>query len=184
MHHRHCDKAKGPTSHVISLAALRQNGLPVLYPELENASGHAKWALTTIALRKIWHGDEYGEVCRGKTTFKELQAATDLAVRWFKPPFDPLKLVIYLLSFKRRELNLSESEIHRMSVSTKASWARHPVDVREFSIATKAVEQGEQVDQVDSPVALCSRDCFGNALGSMDDSADALTQALLHTHIF
>lgn len=179
VHHRHCDKANGPTSHIISLADLRQNGLPTLYPELEDASGHAKWALTTIALRKIWHGDECGEVDRWKTTFEELQAATNLAVRWFKPPFDPLKVAIYFLSFKRREHDFDGTGI----MSTKESWARHPVDVREFALVVQAVDQANQDDRVDSPLEIYSRDCFGDALGSGDHSVDRLTQTLLHSYI-
>lgn len=182
VHNRHCDRANGPTSHVISLAALRQNGLPVLYPELENASGHAKWALTTIALRKIWHGDEYGEVGRRKTTFEEMQAAANLAVMWFKPPFDPLKVAIYLLSFKRRDLSFSQTDVGDMPMSTKESWARHPVDVREFALAVKVVEQNNQDDRVDSPLVPDRRDCFGHVSNSRDPSVNGVIQSLLHSY--
>jgi len=131
MHRRPCEKMVGSISHVISLASLQNSGLPILYPELDDPIGHDKWALRTIYLRKIWHGDEYGNVDPWRSGREELEAAVRVAITWFKHPFDPLHLAICLLSFKRREISTVNSRDALGCLSEE--WMRHPTDVREFA---------------------------------------------------
>lgn len=69
-HHGDCSKVNWPTSHVTSLPTFRQKWAlyTITHPELDNPCGQTKWALTTVIVRKIWHGDEYGAVSRWRTT--------------------------------------------------------------------------------------------------------------------
>lgn len=166
VHHRYCEEVNGPTSHVISLAALRQNGLAVLYPELDDPTGHEKWALRTVSLRRIWHGDEYGKVPRQRSTRGELQAAASLASKWFRHPFDPAQLAVCLLSFKRRQLSVNEANADGNITGVAEEWMRHPVDVREFVLAAQVVKYAEQNMRIDSPLEQDESDRGDYTFGS------------------
>ena len=183
VHSHHYGDLNYPTSYVISLAMLRQDGLPMLYPELDDPRGHAKWALTTIALRKKWHGDESGNVDQWQSTLGELQTAANLAVKWFKPPFDPLQLAIYLLSFKRRELDPNQMVCEREMVVLQEAWMRHPVDVRQFVIASTVIENANHARRVSSSSAFHETDSKRDTLISEDFFTELVVQALLYSYI-
>lgn len=182
VHHRYCEEVNGPTSHVISLVALRQNGLAVLYPELDDSAGHDKWALRTVALRKIWYGDEYGKVQRRRSMREELQAAASLASKWFKHPLDPVQLAVYLLSFKMRQLSVYEENADRDIRGGTEEWMRHPVDVREFVLAAQVAKDAEQNTRVDSPLEQHECNCGELTFGSESIVERCVLQRLLRCY--
>lgn len=179
MHRRPWETTDGSISHVISLASLQGNGLPVLYPELHDPMCHDKWALRTIYLRKIWYSDEYGQVDPWKSSREELEAVVKLAMAWFKPPFDPLHLAICLLSFRRRQYRATAARVECAPRGVPEEWMRHPVDVREFSFAAGFVKEADVDAQVDSPIVGGSK----NMPNSTCSDEHTVLQSLLHRYV-
>lgn len=135
VHRRYCERTQKQSSSVISMACLEQNGIYTLYPELSDPAGHGVWALRTIQLRKLWHGEDDEAI----SSTEELRAAVKLAITWFKDSSDPMGLAIYLLSFKKRRFRNVKINSDASSEDSQADWMRHPIDVKEFELAARTV---------------------------------------------
>jgi hypothetical protein len=134
-HRRYCEKTQRTSSSVISMACLERNGIYTLYPELEDPTGHGVWALRTIQLRKLWHGEDNETI----SSIGELRAAINLATAWFKNASDPSGLAIYFLSFRKRKFRNVEVDSGATSRDSLPDWMRHPIDVKEFELAARSV---------------------------------------------
>lgn len=163
VHHRYCETTQRRSSSVISMACLERNGIYTLYPELADPTGHGVWALRTIQLRKLWH-DEDNEAI---SSTEELRAAARLAIAWFEKSSDTLGLAVYFLSFRKRRFR--DVSPDAFLGGGQADWMRHPIDVKEFELATRAVSaltyggvaadgdaRGDRRDSVNSHVATDS----------------------------
>ena len=155
VHHRYCEKTQRSSSSVISMACLEQNGIYTLYPELADPKGHGVWALRTIQLRQLWHGEDNEAI----SSTEELRAAVKLATAWFKNSSHPLELAIYFLSFRKRKFRDVDVDPNVVPEESQADWTRHPIDVKEFTFAARfvstvstqeGVAAGAKVDRRDS----------------------------------
>lgn len=125
-------------SSVISLETLKKHDIATLYPELEDPTGHAKWALRTVQLQHHWHGED-GTGVSFCSSYDELRIAVGLATAWAKHLIDPLGLAIHFLSFKRRELKDPIVDLGQVSATWLAEWMRKPVDVKVAAITTELI---------------------------------------------
>lgn len=170
IHHRYCETTQKPSSAVISMAGLQKNGILTLYPELADPKGHGVWALRTLQLRELWHGEDN----EATSSIDELRAAANLATAWFKDFSDPLGLAIYFLSFRKRTLKEVEIVSDTISEGNQADWKRHPVDVREFALAERFVSTALTHKGVEVDVHIDRRDSVNS------DQAHVLSSSMEH----